>query len=127
MEILERGGPLRLAEVFVSIDDVVVPSTIPGHGVGSGRSVPELSLSLIGRHFEEQLPLLEAVGEGNRPPVFSMRMAEFLRVRNKWVRIPQGRRSLEALCWDVPVREQVKGDFLVEFYGKARILRAFTP
>ena len=166
---------------------VLVPSTIPGQVVGSGRSVPgvdlvetlrplgklflrfgghtqavgltmavarieefgekfarsveplarrdsqkpdgeaELNLSFMGRHFDEQLLLLEPFGEGNRPPTFSICMAEVLRVRNRWVRIRQGRSSLEALCWDVPVREQMKGDFLVEFYGKTRILRGFTP
>ena len=166
---------------------VLVPSTIPGQVVGSGRSVPgvdlvetlrplgelflrfgghaqavgltmavdhieefrekfarsvepvvrgdsqilnaeaELNLSFLGRHFEEQLLLLEPFGEGNRPPTFSIRMAEVLSVRNKWVRIRQGRSSVEALCWDLPVTEQMKGDFLVEFYGKTRILRGFTP
>jgi hypothetical protein len=54
-------------------------------------------------------------------------MAEVLSVRNKWVRMRQGRSSVDALCWDVPVTEQMKGDFLVEFYGKTRILRGFTP
>jgi single-stranded-DNA-specific exonuclease len=166
---------------------VLVPSTIPGQVVGSGRSVrgvdlvetlrphgelfvrfgghaqaigltmavdhieefqkkfaqsvetvlrgdsqtlhaeAELNLSFLGRYFEEQLLLLEPFGEGNRPPTFSIRMAEVLSVRNKWVRIRQGRSSVEALCWDVPVTEQMKGDFLVEFYGKTRILRGFTP
>jgi hypothetical protein len=48
-------------------------------------------------------------------------MAEVLSVRNKWVLIRQGRSSLEALCWDVPVTEQMRGDFLVEFYGRTRI------
>jgi single-stranded-DNA-specific exonuclease len=166
---------------------VLVPSTIPGQVVGSGRSVPgvdlletlrplgalflrfgghaqaagltmtvdqigefqekfarsvepfvrrdsqrldaeaELNLSFVGRHFDAQLLLLEPFGEGNRPPTFSIRMAEALSVRNKWVRIRQGRSSVEALCWDVPVAEQRRGDFLVEFYGKTRILRGFTP
>jgi single-stranded DNA-specific DHH superfamily exonuclease len=166
---------------------VLVPSTIPGQVVGSGRSVPgvdlfetlrpleklllrfgghaqavgltmavdhieefrekfarsveplvrghsqtlhaeaELNLSFIGRHFEEQLLLLEPFGEGNRPPTFSIRMAEVVSVRNKWVRIRQGRSSVEALCPDVPVTEQMKGGFPVEFYGKTRILRGFTP
>jgi single-stranded-DNA-specific exonuclease len=87
----------------------------------------ELNLAFIGRHFDEQLLLLEPFGEGNRPPTFSIRMAEVLSVRNKWVRIRQGRSSVEALCWDLPVTEQMKGDFLVEFYGKTRILRSFTP
>ena len=166
---------------------VLVPSTIPGQAVGSGRSIAgvdlieilrplgelflrfgghaqavgltmavdrieefrerfakslehmvradsqtvnaeaELNLSFAGRHFDEQLLLLEPFGEGNRPPTFSIRMAEVLSVRNKWVRIRQGKSNLEALCWDVPVTEQMKGDFLVEFYGKTRILRGFTP
>jgi single-stranded-DNA-specific exonuclease len=87
----------------------------------------ELNLAFIGRSFEEQLLLLEPFGEGNRPPMFSIRMAEVLSIRNKWVRIRQGRSSVEALCWDVPVTEQMNGDFLVEFYGKTRILRGFTP
>jgi single-stranded-DNA-specific exonuclease len=166
---------------------VLVPSTIPGQVIGSGRSVPgidlvetlkplkelflrfgghaqevgltmtvdrieefretfarsvepmvrggsqrihaeaELPLSSVGRHFFEQLLLLEPFGEGNRPPMFSIHMAEVLSVRNKWARIRQGRRSVEVFCWDVPVTEQMKGDFLVEFYGKTRILRGFTP
>jgi single-stranded-DNA-specific exonuclease len=87
----------------------------------------ELDLSFVGRHFDEHLLLLEPFGEGNRPPMFALRMAEVMRVRNKWVRIRQGRSSVEALCWDIPVTEQMKGDFLVEFYGKTRILRGFTP
>ena len=78
-------------------------------------------------YFFDQLLLLEPFGEGNRPPAFSIRMAEVLSIRNKWARIRQGRSSIEALCWDVPLREQMKGDFLVEFYGKTRILRGFSP
>jgi single-stranded-DNA-specific exonuclease len=166
---------------------VLVPSTIPGQVVGSGRSIPgvdlvetlrplgelllrfgghaqavgltmavdrieefremfarsvepmvvegsqrvhaeaELPLSFTNRHFFDQLLLLEPFGEGNRPPMFSVRMAEVVNIRNKWARIRQGRSSVEVLCWDVPVAEQMKGDFLVEFYGKTRILRGFTP
>ena len=87
----------------------------------------ELNLSFVGRHFDEQLLLLEPFGEGNRPPAFSIRMAEVVSIRNKWARIRQGRSSVEVLCWDVPVTEQIKGDFLIEFYGKTRILRGFTP
>ena len=57
----------------------------------------ELNLSFLGRHFDEQLLLLEPFGEGNRPPTFSIRMAEVVSVRNKWVRIRQGRSSIEAI------------------------------
>ena len=87
----------------------------------------ELPLSFANRHFFDQLLLLEPFGEGNRPPAFSIRMAEIVSVRNKWARIRQGRSSVEVLCWDVPITEQMKGDFIVEFYGKTRILRGFTP
>jgi single-stranded-DNA-specific exonuclease len=87
----------------------------------------ELPLSFANRYFFDQLLLLEPFGEGNRPPAFSIRMAEIVSVRNKWARIRQGRSSVEVLCWDVQVTEQMKGDFLVEFYGKTRILRGFTP
>jgi single-stranded-DNA-specific exonuclease len=98
-----------------------------GGGNQSVQGEADLDLALVERHFYEQLLLLEPFGEGNRPPMFSIRMAEVLSVRNKWVRIRQGRSSVEALCWDIPVTEGMKGDFLVEFYGKTRILRAFTP
>lgn len=87
----------------------------------------ELPLSFVNRHFFDQLLLLEPFGEGKPPPRFSIRKAEVLSVRNRWVRTRQRRSSVETLCWDVPVAEQMKGDFLVEFYGKTRILRAFTP
>ena len=91
------------------------------------RAEAELALSFAGRHFYEQLLLLEPFGERNRPPTFSISMAEVQNVRNKWVRIRQGRSSIEALSPDVPVTKQMKGDFVVEFYGKTRILRGFTP
>jgi single-stranded-DNA-specific exonuclease len=87
----------------------------------------DLQLSFVNRHFFDQLLLLEPFGEGNRPPTFSIRMAEVLSVRNKWARVRQGRSSVEVLCWDVPITEQMKGDFIVEFCGKTRILRGFTP
>ena len=51
----------------------------------------ELTLSLVGPHFDKQLLLLEPFGEGNRPPAFSIRMAEVVSIRNKWARIRQGR------------------------------------
>ena len=87
----------------------------------------ELPLSLVNRHFFDQVLLLEPFGEGNRPPMFSIHMAEVVSIRNKWARIRQGRMTVEVLCWDVPITEQMKGDFLVEFYGKTRILRGFAP
>jgi single-stranded-DNA-specific exonuclease len=91
------------------------------------RAEADLALSLVGHRFYEQLLLLEPFGEGNRPPTFSIRTAEVLSIKNKRLRIRQGRNSVEALCWKVPVTKGMKGDFLVEFYGKTRILRGFIP
>ncbi len=99
----------------------------PGDPHKELRADADLSLLSVNQHFNDQLLQLEPFGEGNRPPLFSIRMAEAKNVRNKWVRIRQGRSSVEVLCWDIPVTERMKGDFLVEFYGKTRILRAFTP
>jgi single-stranded-DNA-specific exonuclease len=132
---LRFGGHAQAVGLTMSVDHIEefreklarsVELVVRGHSQ-TRHAEAELNLSFLGRHFEEQLLLLEPFGEGNRPPTFSIRTAEVLSVRNKWVRIGQGRSSVEALCWDVPVTEQMKGDFLVEFYGKTRILRGFTP
>ena len=32
---------------------------------------------------------------------------------------------MEALSWDIALREGMRGDCLIEFYGKRRILRGF--
>jgi single-stranded-DNA-specific exonuclease len=85
----------------------------------------ELSLAMMGRHFDEQLGNLEPFGEGNPAPVFELRIVEVISVRNRWVRIRQGRNSIEVLSWDVPVDTGARGDCLVEFRGKHRRLRAF--
>jgi single-stranded-DNA-specific exonuclease len=61
----------------------------------------ELVLATAGKHFDEQLALLEPFGEGNPAPVFLLRSVEVASIRNRWVRIRQGRFSLEALCWDL--------------------------
>jgi single-stranded-DNA-specific exonuclease len=132
---LRFGGHAQAVGLTMAVDHIEefrekfarsVEPVVRGHSQ-TLHAEAELNLSFIGRHFEEQLLLLEPFGEGNRPPTFSIRMAEVLSVRNKWVRIRQGRSSIGAFCWDVPVTEQMKGDFLVEFYGKTRILRGFTP
>jgi hypothetical protein len=52
-------------------------------------------------------------------------MVEIQSVKNRWVRIRQGGRSIEAFSWDVAVSEGMRGDCLIEFYGKRRILREF--
>ena len=61
----------------------------------------ELVLATAGKHVDEQLALLEPFGEGNPAPVFILRSVEVASLRNRWVRIRQGRFSLEALCWDL--------------------------
>jgi hypothetical protein len=56
-----------------------------------------------------------------------LRAIEIVSVKNRWVRIRQGRFSLEALCWELSLKEGMRGDCLIEFRGKRRILRDFRP
>ncbi|MGB6131039.1 MAG: DHH family phosphoesterase [Acidobacteriaceae bacterium] len=89
------------------------------------REDGELVLATTGKHFDEQLALLEPFGEGNPAPVFLLRGVEVASLRNRWVRIRQGRFSLEALCWDLALEVGMRGSALVEFRGKRRVLKAF--
>jgi len=89
------------------------------------REDGELVLATVGKHFDEQLALLEPFGEGNPAPVFLLRSVEVATLRNRWVRVRQGRYSLEALCWDLSLKEGMRSDCLIEFRGKRRILREF--
>jgi hypothetical protein len=52
---------------------------------------------------------LEPFGEGNRAPVFRIEGAEVAAVRNRWVRLRQGRHTLEAFHWKVDVRDRMRG------------------
>ena len=104
-------------------------SFAPGSRV-DGRSLnseAELCLSMVGHYFHDQLLMLEPFGVGNPPPVFSIGRTEIVSAKNKWVRLRQGTHSIEVLSWDVAVDQGMKGDCLVEFYGKTRILRGFAP
>jgi len=89
------------------------------------REDGELVLATAGKHFDEQLALLEPFGEGNPAPVFLLRGVEVAGLRNRWVRIRQGRFSLEALCWELAPQAGVRGSCLIEFRGKRRVLRSF--
>lgn len=89
------------------------------------REDGELVLATAGKRFDEQLALLEPFGEGNPAPVFLLRAIEIVGVKNRWVRIRQGRFSLEAFCWDLCPQVGMRGNCLVEFRGKRRILRHF--
>ncbi len=94
------------------------------------RTVPqaegELVLAMLGPRFDEQLAQMEPFGEGNRAPILAVRTVEVSSLKRRWVRLRQGRYSVEALCWDLDLREGMRGDCLIEFYGKRRILRAFS-
>ncbi len=89
------------------------------------REDGELVLATAGKHFDEQLALLEPFGEGNPAPVFMLRSVEVASLRNRWVRIRQGRFSLEALCWDLAPQVGMRGSCLIEFRGKRRVLKCF--
>ena len=89
------------------------------------REDGELVLATAGKHFDEQLALLEPFGEGNPAPVFLLRGVEVAGLRNRWVRIRQGRFSLEALYWDLAPQAGMRGSCLIEFGGKRRVLRGF--
>ena len=89
------------------------------------REDGELVLATASKHFDEQLALLEPFGEGNPGPVFLLRCVEVAGLRNRWVRIRQGRFSLEALSWDLAPQAGMRGSCLIEFRGKRRILRSF--
>jgi len=89
------------------------------------RADGELVLSTVGKQCDEQLALLEPFGEGNPAPVFRLRRVEIASVRNRWVRIRQGRFSLEALGWELAPKPGMRGECLIEFRGKRRILREF--
>jgi len=89
------------------------------------REDGELVLATAGKHFYEQLALLEPFGEGNPAPIFLLRSVEVAGLRNRWVRVRQGRYSLEALCWDLAPQAGMRGSCLIEFRGKRRVLRSF--
>jgi single-stranded-DNA-specific exonuclease len=89
------------------------------------RGEAEMVLAGLGPRFDEQLKALEPFGEGNRAPILSVRTVEVTSLRRRWARLRQGRYSVEALCWDLDLREGMLGDCLIQFYGKRRILRAF--
>jgi len=77
------------------------------------------------KHFDEQLALLEPFGEGNPAPIFLVRGVEVASLKNRWVRIRQGRFSVEALFWDVPLQVGMRRSCRVEFRGKRRLLKSF--
>jgi single-stranded-DNA-specific exonuclease len=89
------------------------------------REDGELVLATVGKHFDEQLALLEPFGEGNPAPVFLLLSVEVASLRNRWVRIRQGRFNLETLCFDLAPQAGMRGSCLVEFRGKRRVLKSF--
>lgn len=89
------------------------------------REDGELVLATAGKHFDKQVALLEPFGEGNPAPVFLLRGIEVASLRNRWVRIRQGRFTLDALCWDLAPQVGMRGSALIEFRGKRRVLKCF--
>jgi single-stranded-DNA-specific exonuclease len=89
------------------------------------KAEAQLSLAMVRKNFDQQLLGLEPFGEGNPAPMFELQMAEVVSVKNRWVRIRQGRYSIEALSWDSPPSPGTRGDCLVEFRGKRRFIKGF--
>jgi single-stranded-DNA-specific exonuclease len=89
------------------------------------RGDGELVQATAGKHLDEQLALLEPFGEGNPAPIFRLRAIEVVSVKNRWVRIRQGRFSLDALCWDLAAQVGMRGSCLIEFRDKRRVLKSF--
>jgi single-stranded-DNA-specific exonuclease len=91
------------------------------------RSEADLTLVSVTRHFSQELESLEPFGEGNPAPVFRIRAAEVVATRQRWVRLRQGKHTIEAFDWRVGAQAGQRGDWLVEFRTKNRILCAFDP
>ena len=89
------------------------------------RPDADLTLASVTQRFCQELKLLEPFGEGNPAPVFRICAAEVVATRQRWVRLRQGRYTLEAFDWRVGAQTGQLGDWLVEFRSKGRILRAF--
>jgi single-stranded-DNA-specific exonuclease len=87
----------------------------------------KLSLCSLSASFYAQLRQLEPFGEGNRAPVFRIEGAEVAAVRNRWVRLRQGRHKLEAFSWKVDMRDGMRGNWLIEFWSKTRNVCGFVP
>ena len=122
-------GLTMALEHIHQFQDAFAGSFAPGSRVGgcSLSAEAELCLSMVGNYFHDQLLMLEPFGVGNPPPVFSIGRTEVVGAKNKWARLRQGTHSIEVLSWDVAVDHGMKGDCLVEFHGKTRILRGFAP
>jgi single-stranded-DNA-specific exonuclease len=116
--------PLAHVEAFAR-DFAAFVATLKLKGRREIQEDAELVLATAEKRFDEQLALFEPFGEGNPAPLFLLRGVNVVSTKNRWVRLRQGRYSLEALCWDLTPKEGAQGDCLVEFHGKRRILRDF--
>jgi single-stranded DNA-specific DHH superfamily exonuclease len=86
----------------------------------------KLSLCSLSASCYAQLRQLEPFGEGNRAPVFRIEGAEVAAVRNRWVRLRQGRHTL-AFSWKVDMRDGMRGNWLIEFWSRTRNVCGFMP
>lgn len=86
----------------------------------------DLSFASLSPAFYSAARQLEPFGEGNPAPVFRVRGTEVSAVKNRWVRLRQGRYTLELFNWQVDVESGMRGDCLVEFRGKTRNLLGFS-
>ena len=91
------------------------------------RPDADLVIASLTQRFCEELKLLEPFGEGNPAPIFSIGAAEVVATRQRWMRLRQGKHTLEAFDWRVGAKAGQRGDWLVEFRSKSRTLLAYYP
>jgi hypothetical protein len=103
-------------------DDIAATCGLAGGDGKRGQSMARQPLGIL----LCTAPATRTFWGWNRAPVFRVEGAE-VAIRNRWVRLRQGRHTLEAFHWKVDVRDRMPGDWLVEFRSKTRNVCGFVP
>jgi hypothetical protein len=106
---VDRIGELRSA--LESACRGIAPRTEP-------QAEGNLSLCSLSATFYAQLRQLEPFGEGNRAPIFRIECAEVVALKNRWIRLRQGRHTLEPSPGESTSETECGGDWLIEFRSK---------
>jgi len=129
-KLFERvGGHAQAVGLTITVNNIgELERELEDRCRGLNRSVlvhpdADLALESVTDCFLKELSLLEPFGEGNPAPVFRIRDAEVVAIRQRRVRLRQGKHTLELLNWRVGAEPGQRGDWLVEFRSKSRALR----